>query len=146
MDGAMTLSKILIVREKEKKEAQKAFSLAQSFFEKTATRLYTLLWRKEDAEESYERFIQTPTSLDRIKEQAAYIEKLNKQILTLQHEVEEARNEMNRRQSKLTSAHVEVKKFEKIIEDRKKKHAETIRKKEDESMDEISIQRYITPR
>lgn len=142
MDGVLALSKILILREKEKKEAQKAFSHAHAFFEKTATHLYTLLRTKEEAEESYERFIQTTTPLDRIKEQVIYIEKLNKHILTLQSEVQAARDEMNQRQSKLTNAHTEVKKFEKLIDTRKKKYVETIRKEEDETMDELSIKRF----
>jgi len=143
MAETFVLSKILLVREKEKDEAQKAYFHSREFFEEIATRLYTLLRKKEDAEESYENYIQTTTPLDRIKEQIAYIEKLNKQILSLQSDVQEARNEMERKQTKLTNAYVEVKKYEKVIEKRKNAHASYIRKKENESMDEISLQRYL---
>src|SRR5699024_1739111 len=104
MAETFVLSKILLVREKEKDEAQKAYFHSREFFEEIATRLYTLLRKKEDAEESYENYIQTTTPLDRIKEQIAYIEKLNKQILSLQSDVQEARNEMERKQTKLTNA------------------------------------------
>lgn len=143
MAETFVLSKILLIREKEKDEAQKAYFHSQEFFEEIATRLYTLLRKKENAEESYENYIQTTTPLDRIKEQIAYIEKLNQQILKLQTEVQKARNEMERKQMKLTNAYVEVKKFEKVIEQRRKTYAEWTRKKENESMDEISIQRYL---
>src|SRR5699024_4390921 len=130
MAEIMTLSKILLVREKEKDEAQKAYFHSQEFFEEIATRLYKLLRKKEDAEASYENYIQTTTPLDRIKEQVSYIEKLNQQILNLQSKVQEARNEMEYKQRKLTDSYVEVKKFEKVIEQRKQANAEYIRKKE----------------
>lgn len=143
MAEIVVLSKILLVREREEKEAQKAFFRSQEFFEEIATRLYTLLRKKETAEESYEAYIQMTTPLERIKEQAAYIEKLGHQILKLQADVQKARNEMENKQVKLTDAHVEVKKFEKVIEHRQKAYTDYVRRKENESMDDVSIQRYL---
>lgn len=144
MAETVVLSKILNVREKEKNEAQKAYHQAMDFFEKVANQLYTLLKKKEAAEESYETYIHTTVSLDRIREQLAYIERLNNQIMQLQQDVQKARSEMESRQLKLTDAHVEVKKYEKIIEFRKKSEEEIFKKAEKMSMDEISIQQYLS--
>jgi len=143
MAETVVLSKLLLIREREEKEAQKAYYRSQALFEEVATYLYTLLRKKETAEESYERYIQMTTPLERIKEQAAYIEKLNVQIQKLQEDVQRARNEMDNKQVKLTDAHVEVKKFEKVIEHRRKTYTDYLQKKENESMDELSIQRYL---
>ncbi|OZU90319.1 flagellar export protein FliJ [Virgibacillus indicus] len=144
MAETVVLSKILNVREKEKNEAQKAYHQAMDFFEKVANQLYLLLKKKEAAEESYETYIHTTTSLDRIREQLAYIERLNNQIMRLQQDVQKARSEMETKQLKLTDAHVEVKKFEKIIELRKQSEEEIFKKAEKMSMDEISIQQYLS--
>ncbi|PAV30002.1 flagellar export protein FliJ [Virgibacillus profundi] len=144
MAETIVLSKILNVREKEKNDAQKAYHQSMDFFEKVATQLYTLLRKKESAEESYEEYISTTTSLDKIREQIAYIDKLNTQIMSLQQDVQNARTAMESKQLQLTDAHVEVKKFEKIIDIRKKAKADTESKMENLAMDEISIQQYLT--
>lgn len=137
------LSKILNIREKEEKDAQLAHHQSVAFFEKVATQLYQLLRQKENAEEAYKQSIKNPTSIDRIKDQLNYIESLNKQIIMLQNNVNEARNKMETKQEKLTDAHVEVKKFEKLIEKRIDEQKEIELKLEQDSMDEISSQQYI---
>ncbi|MGY0691559.1 flagellar export protein FliJ [Virgibacillus sp. FSP13] len=144
MAETMALSKILHVREQEKNDAHKAYRNSMELFEEIATKLYTLLRKKEAAEESYESYLQQTTPIDQLKEQVRYIEILNKQIVTLQHSVQQARNEMETNQEKLTSAHVEVKKFEKIIELRQKEQAENIQKQEKQLMDQISIQQFLS--
>lgn len=136
--------KILHVREQEKKNAQKAYQQSTDFFEQTATRFYHLLKKKEDAEASYDELIQHATTLDRVKEQAKYIEKLNNEIIRLQQEVQQARSEMELNQSRLTDAHVEVKKFQHIIDSRKKKKLEKEMQLEQSQMDDISLKQYIS--
>lgn len=136
------LSKILHIREQEEKNAQVAHHQSVAFFEKVATQLYQLLRKKEDAEEVYGQSIKNPTSIDQIKEQLNYIDQLNKQIIDLQENVNQARSKMEYKQQKLTNAHVEVKKFEKLIENRKGKQRELEMKNEQNSMDEISNQQY----
>ncbi len=142
MAETVALSKILNVRENEKRDAQKAYQQSIDFFEEIATQLYNLLRKKEVAEESYEGYLHQTTPIDRIKEQVAYIEILNSQIMKLQHDVQKARNEMDTNHDKLTNAHVEVKKFEKIIEHRHKVDEELVKKSENAQMDEISMQQY----
>jgi len=136
--------KILHVREQEKMNAQKAYQLSTDFFEETATKFYHLLKKKEDAEASYDALMQHATTLDRVKEQAAYIEKLNKQIIRLQYEVQQARNEMESNQSRLTDAHVEVKKFQHMIDARNNEALAKEKQLERNLMDEISLKQYMS--
>lgn len=143
MAEAIALTKILRIRENEKLDAQKAYQQSMAFFENVATQLYTLLKRKEVAESSYESYLQKTIPIDKIKEQITYIENLNGQIIILQADVHKARSEMESKQIKLTDAHIEVKKFEKIIEFREKSKQEAVRKYENAAMDEISIQQYL---
>lgn len=136
--------KILHVREREKMDAQKDYQQSMDLFEQTATRFYHLLRKKEEAEISYDELIQHSTTLEKVKQQATYIEKLNKQIVHLQSKVQQARSEMESKQSKLTDAHVEVKKFQNIIESRNNSVIEKEKKLERKQMDEISIQQFIS--
>lgn len=143
MAEIVALSKILHVREREKHDAQKDYHQSIEYFEGVATQLYTLLKKKEKAEEAHEDYIQNTIPIEKIREQITYIEALNKQIVQLQQEVQAARTEMESRQVKLTDAHVEVKKFEKIITYRKKEQEKIIQRNEKISMDEISVQQYL---
>jgi len=136
--------KILHVREREKMDAQKAYQQSMDFFEQIATKFYHLLKKKEKAEESYDELIQYSTTLEKVKEQAVYIEKLNKQIVHLQQEVAQARNEMESKQSELTDAHVEVKKFQHIIDSRNNSQIEKEKKLQRNQMDAISLQQFIS--
>ena len=144
MTQKMALVKVLHVRENEKKAAQKDFRKSQDVFEEVATKLYQLLKKKEDAEASYDQFIQSATPLDRIKEQINYIEKLNMKINIVQREVQFARNQMEKKQGILNDAYIEVKKFESIIEIRQKHAAEQEKRMEKSFMDEISIHQYLS--
>lgn len=144
MSQTVSLTKILHIRENEKKVAQKAFLNSQESFEKVATKLYEALRKKELAEESYDEFIQDETPLERIKQQITYIEDLNEAITHLQKEVQLARTQMEQKQQHLTDAHIEVKKFESIIEKRNKQEIERKAKLENAFMDEISINQYLS--
>lgn len=142
--STVALNKVLNVREREKDDAQKAYNLAIKSFEDVATHLYTLLRKKEEAEEIYESSFREPTPIDKIKQQVAYIENLSQKIVVLQQQVQKARSEMAHQRGMLTAAHVEVKKFEKIIETRLKTEEELERKQEEAFLDEVSIQQYIS--
>jgi len=144
MSGVASLSKILNVREQEKKSAEKDYRTSMDAFETIAMKLYSALKKKETAESAYETYLQEVTPIDVIKEQVSYIEVLNKQIVHLQNEVQKARYEMETKQDMLAEAHIEVKKFEKIIEHRKLEKEELIKKEEKAMMDEISIQQYLS--
>lgn len=138
-----SLQKILQVREREKKDAQLAHHKSIQMFEEIATKLYTLLKKKEDAERSYDQYIKETTSIEIIREQMDYLDALNKQIIGMQQEVKKARKMMETRQEKLTGAHVEVKKFESVIESRKQDEKMIANRKEQALMDEISSQQYL---
>lgn len=144
MSGVASLSKILNVREQEKKSAEKDYRNSMDAFETIAMKLYSALKKKETAETAYETYLQEITPIDVIKEQVSYIEVLNKQIVHLQNQVQKARAEMETKQDMLAEAHIEVKKFEKIIEHRKLEKEELIKKEEKAMMDEISIQQYLS--
>lgn|SRR5690625_2589284 len=144
MHPTQTLSKILNIREKEKKDAQLAHHESTIHFEEIATKLYTLLDKKENAEEVYEQDFANLTSIDKIREQMSYIEFLNQQIISAKEQVNKARNVMEVKQVKLTDAHVEVKKYEKIIEFRNQEQLKSEIRAEQIMMDEISTQQYIS--
>lgn len=144
MSQTTTLTKVLHIREREKDHAQKAYNQSIEMFEEVATKLYTLLKKKEDAEESYENYIQSTVQIEKIVEQMAYIESLNHQIVALQQQVNQARDEMEAKQQTLTDSHIEVKKFEKLIENRKLQQQKDRLKQEQASMDEISVQQFLS--
>src|SRR5690625_1949390 len=144
MHPTQTLAKILNIREKEKKDAQLAHYESTVHFEEVAKKLHSLLVEKENVEKSYEKDFGKITSIDKIREQMAYIDYLTQQIVRLQEQVNEARNTMEVKQVKLTDAHVEVKKYEKIIEFRKHEQLKSELRKEQIMMDEVSTQQYVS--
>lgn len=143
MSQTLALTKVLQVREKEKKDAQIAHHQSMEVFEEIATKLYTLLKKKESAEDSYEQYIKETTPIEVIQQQMNYIETLSKQILQMQKNVNEARKQMEIKQAQLTGAHVEVKKFQKVIELRENEQKMMQKKAEQSLMDEISAQQYL---
>ncbi|WP_068672393.1 flagellar export protein FliJ [Oceanobacillus sp. Castelsardo] len=143
MAKTMVLNKILDVRENEKKMVQKDYSQSMEKFESVAMNLYRLLKKKEDAEKTYEDYISSSVPLDQIKQIAFYIESIKEDILTLQQKVNKARSEMELKQAELTDAHIEVKKFEKLIERRTNEERDQINRIEKAFMDEISLNQFM---
>lgn len=143
MSEIAVYNKILRVRENEKNAAQTAYNRSMDRFEEKAKQLYTLLRKKEEAEGSHQKITHEPITIERLKEQSAYMEQLNKQINLLQQQVIMARNDMETKQQKLSEAYVEVKKFEKLIENRKQTELQKIKTEEAKWMDEISMQQYL---
>lgn len=143
MAQTFTLTKILSVRELEKREAEIAHQEALESFEEMAYQLYLLLRKKEEAEALYEQYIQSTMSIDKIHEQLSYIAHLKKQIIAWQHSTDRARERMNKKQVVLTDAHIEVKKFEKMIDKKELEQEELLKKQEADLMDDISIQQFM---
>lgn len=144
MSDTAVLTKILNVREQEKKDAQLEQINARNYFEKVATELYQQLKTKEQAEVTLESYMQESSAINKIKEQSFYIQALNQKIISLQQRVQQARKEMENKQEILTEAHVEVKKIEKMIEQREKEFFAQEQKIEIALMDEISIRQFNT--
>lgn len=146
MPQQTSLSKLLILREREKDDAQKAYHLSMETFEDIASKLYKLLKRKENVEEEQDTILQTKITIEQLRIQNAYIEKLTKQIAKIQNEVQIARNDMELKQSQLTDAYIEMKKYEKIIELQEEEEKKKIKHNENMAMDEISMRQYISTR
>lgn len=145
MDEIKVFSKILNVREKERKDAEIAHQKSIQTFEEVATKLYELLKKKEAMETIYTNSRQKIT-IDRLREQQDYIASLKQQIVSLQQSVSEARMKMDTNQKYLSETHIEVKKFETIIDIRKKERQKIEQKLEQSSMDEVSMQQYLSKR
>lgn len=139
-------SKLLDLKEKEKDHAQKAYHQSMDNFEDVAMNLYTLLKKKEDAEQAYDTSLQGNMTIEEIRKQNRYIDTLTKQIAAVQYDVQRARNDMETKQSELTDAFIEVKKYEKIIAYREKERMEQLKKTETQTMDDISIRQYLATR
>lgn len=146
MPQQTSLSKLLILREREKDDAQKAYHLSMETFEDVASKLYKLLKRKENVEEEQDTILQTKITIEELRIQNAYIEKLTKQIAKVQNEVQIARNDMELKQSQLTDAYIEMKKYEKIIELQEEEEKKKIKHNENMAMDEISMRQYLSTR
>lgn len=136
-------NKLLQLKEKDKNIAQKVYQDSVAHFEEVATELYALLKKKEIAEEAYLQQLQSTTNVTELNMNYEYIARLEKQIAELQPSLQQARGEMELKQQELTSAHIEVKKYEKII-DNKLEHEKFLNmENEKKQMDEISMQQFI---
>lgn len=144
MAGTAVLTKILDIREKEKQDAQLAYRKSVDVFEEVATELLDLLRKKEAAESSYEQGLTSNMHLNFIQDQLAYIESLERKVAELQGKVSYARSNVEMKQQVLSDAHVETKKFEKIIEFRTSELLDKVKKVEESFMNEVSIQQYLS--
>lgn len=137
------LAKVLTIREHEEKDAQLAHAQSVSSFEKLAKNLYNLLKKKEKMEELYNEAMKRTTAVHQLREKADYMKQLNQEIIALQEKVNQARKDMKNKREALTSAHIEVKKIENIIDQRLLRHKKYLLKTEQEQLDEVSSQQYI---
>src|SRR5690625_4353906 len=130
------LAKVLTIREHEEKDAQLAHAQSVSSFEKLAKNLYNLLKKKEKMEELYNEAMKRTTAVYQLREKADYMKQLNQDIIALQEKVNQARKDMKNKREALTSAHIEVKKIENIIDQRLLRHKKYLLKTEQEQLDE----------
>ncbi len=144
MANVATFYKLLDLKETEKNLAQKDYQDAVDQFEEVATQLYHLLKQKEDAEAKYSQALQSPTNVETLHLNQQYISRLEKRIEELQPDVKQKRGEMEQKQEDLSSAHVEMKKYEKIIERKEESYRVTEIEHEKKEMDEISMQQFIS--
>lgn len=142
MTSIHAFEKILTHQEHLKNEAQLEYKSAVSAFETVAEELYQLLKQKETIEEKYQQTLHSSGSVTTLMTHHTYLQQLKQRILHVEAKVSEERVNMENKRSELTDQHVEVKKFEKII-DRK---WEVIKNKEKENenkmLDEASIRQY----
>lgn len=142
MSNTTALQKILQLRMEDKNRALLEQKKAMEHFEDVAQKLYNILKTKEKAESKLNEYVKSEI-IAKIREQTLYIDLLQKQINSLQREVQLARDNMEHKRQIVTEKHVELKKIEKMIElrkERKKKEAQLLEMKQ---MDEISLNRFI---
>lgn len=139
----MVLTTVLQLREKEKDYAQIAFNESKKKLEEILTELYALLKKKETIEIEQKVALVDKIPIDTLKEQQGYIESLNRKIIHLQRTYEMVKADMEKKQIDLTEANVEVKKFEKMIENRLIEEQNVTRKLEQGLMDDLSIRQYL---
>ncbi|MBM7571822.1 flagellar export protein FliJ [Aquibacillus albus] len=141
-----SFEKILSVRKRDKDQAQMDYQHSVTNFETKATQLYHLLSKKEYMEEKYQNFLKNSSTITQLASHSTYIEKIKLQIRQLEELVSRARSEMEGKQGKLTDAHVEVKKFEKLIERKKQLQEEKLMHQESVLMDEASAIQFLKSR
>ncbi|MCT2534523.1 flagellar export protein FliJ [Aquibacillus koreensis] len=146
MASAETFQKILGLREREKNDAQMAYKDSVDSFEEFATQLYHLLRKKEKVEREYSLSLGSTSSVSTLTTHYTYIEKIKENIRQLEMSVKKARNNMEMKQKQLTATHIEVKKYEKLIERKEKKRIELQKAEETKLMDETSIMQFLNNR
>jgi len=144
MADVATFYKLLDLQATEKNLAQKDYQESVDQFEEIATKLYHLFKQKEEAEAKYIKALESSTDVRTLHMNQQYIARLDQQINTLQPSVQQARGDMEQKQEKLSSAHVEMKKYEKIIERKEEYHRVSEMEHEKKEMDEISMQQFIS--
>lgn len=142
MSNIGKLNKILNIREDEKNKALIDQQKAIDIFENVGMKLYEALKKKEIAEDHLYEQMQAQ-EIQRIREQTAYIDGLNRAIESLQKEVQIARQHMEKKKKIVTEKYIEYKKIEKLIANRLKVKEEQNARFETQEMDEISITQFI---
>lgn len=142
MAQTAVLYKILHVKEQEKDQAQMAQLRAVEQFEHAATQLYKQLKEKEAAEQNLSSLMKEHMTIEKMKEQSLYINRLSNQIISLQRNVQGARQAMENKQTILNEAFIEVKKMEKMIDIREAEKRKEEKSLEAAMMDEISLRQY----
>jgi flagellar protein FliJ len=143
MEYAFKLQKVLTMKENEKNLAMREYNEAVRRFEEAAEKLYHLLKQKEEHEDMHKQKLQLGLSVQDIRHFQQYIASLERTIHHYQILVMQAREQMQRKQIKLTELNMEVKKYEKM----KEKYIQAVQlaeKMQDSKwMDEISVQRFV---
>ncbi|MFC7061210.1 flagellar export protein FliJ [Halobacillus seohaensis] len=144
MTSLQTFHKIKDLQDREKKTKQKIYQEQVDQFETVATQLFEVLKEKEKAEEKFQEELKKATVQAQsfiLHEQ--YIEQLDYNINLLQPKVQQARSEMEKAHQNFSSAYIEVKKYEKLIENKRVKRELWMKSEENKSMDELSTRQYL---
>ncbi|WP_079529847.1 flagellar export protein FliJ [Halobacillus hunanensis] len=144
MTNVQAFHKIKQLRERDKKEKQKLYQEQMDAFESVATRLYEKLKKREAAEQSFhESLTHSKVKAHSFIYHRRYIDQLDSEIMQLQPQVQQARTQMENAQAHLSSAHIEVKKFEKLIDNKLARHGQWLKEEETKQMDELSTRQYL---
>ncbi|NNU92208.1 flagellar biosynthesis chaperone FliJ [Geobacillus sp. NFOSA3] len=143
MGYAFKLQKVLTMKENEKHQAAGEYNEAVRRFEEVAEKLYHFLKQKEQYEEIHKQKLQSGLSIQEIRHFQQFISNLERTIHHYQLLVMQAREQMHRKQMKLTELNIEVKKYEKMKEKYIQAAFDAEKTAENKWMDEISIQRFV---
>lgn len=146
MGNIQSLSKILNIKDLEKLSLQKEYKQIIDRFEDVGTKLYHVLKKKEEAEKSVEVGLINKMEAHSLFSYYQYIDKLTHEESNLQSELQNIRVEMDLKQQKLTDAHVEVKKYETLIDRQKQNIKKEEKRMEALFMDELSMLQYVAKR
>jgi len=135
--------KIRNIRDNEKRIAERNFQEAAHEFKTHANQLYDLLKKKEKIEENYKQSLENKSQLANLKSYHQYLTFLTPTILNEQKVVDKARTRMNKLQDLVTEQYIEVKKMDKLIENRKLQAKQIEKKQELSAMDEIAMRNYL---
>ena len=111
-----SFEKVLTIREQEKNETEMAYKESVRSFEEIASKLYSLLKKKEDLLDFQQDRLSVGSSIEEIHHYARFIDSLEKTITDVQQKVVQARAKMNWHEEKLLEKNLEVRKFEKMRE------------------------------
>ena len=146
MGSIAQFEKILTIRTTEKDIAMKEYQESVEDFETVALELYNLLKEKEEIEEELNNKFHSQVTVHEIQHYQNYLEMLEKQILVVNQKVQQAREKMEFKKQKLSDSYIEMKKFERIVDIKKREFLEHIAKLENDQMNEISIQQFLRTR
>ncbi len=138
-----TLQKLLELIENKKLEVEAEYSQASRVFEESATKLYHLLKKKEEYEDSYQNQIKDKLSILHIQQSQAVLMKIGQEIVKQQVETNIARENLQRKQEALLNISIELKKYEKMKELKHLDYLEQAKREESKLMDELAVLQYV---
>ncbi|WP_411955449.1 flagellar export protein FliJ [Alkalibacillus sp. S2W] len=142
MNDLNTFQKLYQVREQELDDARSNYNRAVDHFETEANKLYELLKSKEGLEKQLDNQMTSGIKVDWMTSYYNYFNLIQDQESDLQKKVHQARLNMYKKQDAVQAAHQELKKINKIIDNKKEKQHQLNKQAELEFLDEIAVQHY----
>ncbi len=143
MADIRAFEKILSHQLRLKNMAQVDYKQAVDQFEIVATKLYELMKKKEEVLEQYNNHLRSTGTVVTLATHYAYIDELKGKINDIQVQVNQARTTMEKKRNVLTEAHIEVKKFEKLIEKKQVNEKNAMLYQEKKQLDETSMRQFL---
>ncbi|GAA0461259.1 flagellar export protein FliJ [Alkalibacillus silvisoli] len=142
MSDMKAFIKLYQVKEKELDQVQKQYNRAVDHFENEATSLYDLLKERENLEQNLSQQVTQGIKVGSIADFYNYFESVKSKELNQQKKVHQARVNMYKKQEQLQEEHGELKKIDKIIENKKEQQKRLNQQLEASFLDEIAVQQY----
>lgn len=134
--------KIMTVKEQEKNQTEIAYKEAVQSFENIATKLYSLLKKKEELIDFQEKKLSEGSTINEIHHFTRFLDSIEKSINDTQQKVMHARAEMEWHEDKLLEKTIEFRKYEKMKEKDYKAYKKEQNRLEIIQLDELSSIAY----